>query len=72
MEEFVDMHGDEQISSAKLLVDTVLEFGGVLWHGKLVDAVTSDPNKNKGAREIRKIETVPGMKNEFKVRIIYL
>lgn len=74
-EEFIDDEGQTRISKSRIIINQAVAFGGVLWHGKLADLVDAhEPSKNGdgSARQIQKVETIPGMKNEFLFREVML
>ena len=62
--DFVDREGKVVTSKARIFTLEETEFGGILWHGSLVDATNIDPLENDGAREIRQITKQYNLKNE--------
>ncbi len=62
--EFLDEEGKVLVSKAVVTIDTQLEFGGILWHGKERDLISrTNPSANPGALEIRGMSKTPDFKN---------
>lgn len=62
-EQFLDQQGQMVISKAKVYVDRDVVIFGFLWLGTLAEATsTTDPLKNKGAREIQAFAKLPNLK----------
>lgn len=78
VEEFVDDMGTIHRSKAMVFVPimwdgTELEVGGYLWLGdreNLTDEI--DPQKNKGAREVKRMDILPNIKSNAFLRTAYL
>jgi len=68
---FIDTKGDEQTSSAVVMVDRDINTKGVLWLGLLTDA-QPQPFDNPGAYEIKKFDKLPDFKAKDFVRTAYL
>lgn len=57
---FIDGTGTQQVSNARVLVNTAVLKDGVLFLGSLTDlSDTTDPLANAGAYPIRKVENIP-------------
>jgi len=62
-EEFLDSHGERQMSNAVVYVDRDTPIGGILMLGVLADITDSTNIKeNDGAWEIRKFDKLPTFK----------
>lgn len=69
--DFVDREGVVRVCTHKVFTVATLEFGGVLWHGRLVDA-NQEPLSNLGALTILQLTTLPSFKNDAKLTIAIL
>lgn len=71
--DYLDKKGATQVSSAVIMTEVPLSFGGIVWHGKLTN-VTSVANAtaNLGAREIRGTKNIGDLKNKVRVYTTYL
>lgn len=72
-EDFIDREGKVELSKAKVFLIVPVEFGGILWHGRLAnvtDAVV--PLNNVGALEIRQILATPSFHNTAMLTTVIL
>lgn len=73
--EFLDKEGKLVMSKSQVLfkTGTVIDFGGILWHGRLADVVDPViPANNVGAYEIRGISRIPDIKNHGMLITVFL
>ena len=73
IKEFQDDEGRTVISSAMVMCDRDLLLGSMLWLGR-IDDVTDPlvPRNNSGAREVRRFDKIPNLKNTETLRLAYL
>lgn len=70
--DFVDREGVVRTTYSKIATLYPVEFGGILWHGKIDDVVDLiNPLNNTGATEIRKISKNPNFKNTVVLYTVY-
>ncbi len=78
VKEFIDMKGTVQMSAAvvyvpKLPDGTEVAVGGWLWLGDRPGLTSeTDPRANAGAREIKRVDKLPNLKNTELLRTCYL
>lgn len=71
-EEFMTGSGEKALSKARVYVDRDLETLGVLWEGRLSQAVRDDPFANTDAWEVRRFERMPDLRYKDVLRTAYL
>lgn len=78
VEEFIDPQGTTRMSNAVVYVPRLPDTGeivngGYLWLGDLADLTDADvPLNNEGAYEIRRVDSMPNLKNSETLRTVYL
>lgn len=67
--EYIDMHGQPQVSQVIVYVDRDVTLRGYLWLG-LLAAAPADPTTDPKGREIRSYEKLPNFRNTDYLRTV--